>query len=44
MSAETACSVTPEKRKNMVRKFVIYDTDQGYVEYILWYRRMHGER
>ena len=33
-----------EKDRNMFREFVIYDTDQCYAEYILWYRRMHGER
>ena len=33
-----------EKGRNMFREFVIYDTDQCYAEYILWYRRMHGER
>ena len=33
-----------EKGRNTFREFVIYDTDQCYAEYLLWYRRMHGER
>jgi hypothetical protein len=33
-----------EKGRNTFREFVIYDTDQCYAEYILWYRRIHNER
>lgn len=33
-----------EKDRNTFREFVIYDTDQCYAEYILWYRRQYGDK